>query len=164
MKAMMTKENIIRITIKIKKLFYKCSTIILFIISYYIYHLSLEPCFEGEEICGNNMKWIYKKVFQIILASELISFLFIKILLKRISIFHLIHIVIILSLFYYQSHDYFFANHGMYNLIVFAIILIINILIIIAFKTIIFVYKLKNKINYKFFIINYKKKEFNNYT
>lgn len=155
MKAMKTKENIIRITIKIKKLFYKCSTLILFIISYYIYHLSLEPCFEGEEICGNNMKWIYKKVFQIILASELISFLFIKILLKRISNFHFIHIVIIISLFYYQSHDYFFANHGMYNLIVFAIILIINILIIIAFKTIIFVYKLKNKINYKFFIITF---------
>ena len=42
----------VKITIKIKHLFYKCSTVVLFIISYYIYFLSLEPCFEGEELCG----------------------------------------------------------------------------------------------------------------
>ena len=159
MKALKTKNSriknlYIKEIIKIKHLFYKCSTFILFIFSYYIYFMSLEPCYEGEEICGNNMKWIYKKVFQIILASELISYLFLKILLKRISIFNLIHLVIILSLFYIYSHDYFFANHGMYNLIVFLLILFINILLVIAFKTIIFVYKLKNIINYKFIIIS----------
>ena len=95
---MKIKENIIRITIKIKKLFYKCSTLILFIISYYIYHLSLEPCFEGEEICGNNMKWIYKKLFQLILSSELISFLVIITLYYNASKLHLMHLITIFVL------------------------------------------------------------------
>ena len=42
----------------------------------------------------------------------------------------------------------------MYNLIVFIIIVIINIFIILAFKTIIFLYKIKNKINFKIFLIS----------
>ena len=45
------------------------------------------------------MKWIYKKVFQIIIASELISVLFVKILLKRLSSLNLIHLILVLSLF-----------------------------------------------------------------
>ena len=44
------------------------------------------------------MKWIYKKVFQIIIASELISVLFVKILLKRLSSLNLIHLILVLSL------------------------------------------------------------------
>ena len=102
----------------------------------------------------DNMKWIYKKVFQIIIASELISVLFVKILLKRLSSLNLIHLILVLSLFYIYSNDYFFYNHGMYNLIVFIIIVIINIFIILAFKTIIFLYKIKNKINFKIFLIS----------
>ena len=98
MKVLKTNEYIIKIAIKIKDFLYKYSTYNLFIISYYIYFLSLEPCYEGEELCGNNMKWIYKKVFQIIIASELISVLFVKILLKRLSSLNLIHLILVLSL------------------------------------------------------------------
>ena len=66
------KKKIIAIKINVKLILYKNSTFILFIISYIVYYLSLEPCFEGEELCGNNMKWIYKKVFQLILSSQII--------------------------------------------------------------------------------------------
>ena len=95
-----------------KLILYKYSTIILFAISYYIYYLSLEPCYKGEDLCGNNMKWIYKKVFQLLLSSEIISLLLVKILCYKSSDLHLIH------LFYLYSNNYFFYNHGMYNLIV----------------------------------------------
>jgi hypothetical protein len=53
MKVLKTNEYIIKIAIKIKDFLYKYSTYNLFIISYYIYFLSLEPCYEGEELCGN---------------------------------------------------------------------------------------------------------------
>ena len=52
MKVLKTNEYIIKIAIKIKDFLYKYSTYNLFIISYYIYFLSLEPCYEGEELCG----------------------------------------------------------------------------------------------------------------
>ena len=62
-----------RISINNVKLFlFKYSTFILFLIAYIFYYLSLEKCFDGEEICGNNMKWIYKKVFELILSCEII--------------------------------------------------------------------------------------------
>ena len=56
----------------------KCIAIFLFISSYFFYYLSLEPCLDGEEICGNKMKWIYKKIAQIIISCEIISYLIIK--------------------------------------------------------------------------------------
>ena len=102
---------------KFKLYFYKYSISVLYIISYYIYYLSLERCLDGEEICGNNMKWIYKKVFQLLLSSEIISLLLVKILCYKSSNLHLIHLLFIFSLFYLYSNNYFFYNHGMYNLI-----------------------------------------------
>ena len=125
-----------------------------FIISYFIYYLSLESCLDGEEICGNNMKWIYKKLFQLILSSELISFLVIITLFYNASKLHLMHLITIFVLFYFHSHNFFFNNHGMYNLIFFLLILIINLLIVIFTKAIIYLVKLKNRLYFKIFIIS----------
>ena len=72
-----------------------------FIISYFIYYLSLESCLDGEEICGNNMKWIYKKLFQLILSSELISFLVIITLYYNASKLHLMHLITIFVLIFF---------------------------------------------------------------
>jgi hypothetical protein len=58
----------------------------------------LEKCFDGEEICGNNMKWIYKKVFELILSCEIISFLLATIIFNHSSKLHLIHLFVIFSL------------------------------------------------------------------
>ena len=45
--------------------------IFLYLIAYIFYFLSLERCLEGEEICGNNMIWIYKKLVELIISCEI---------------------------------------------------------------------------------------------
>ena len=125
---------------------YKYTTLFLFILAYIIYYLSLEPCLDGEEICGNNMRWIYKKLFQIIISCEIITYIIIRMFFFNSSKFHLIHLIIVFSLFFVYSHGFAFFNHGMYNLIVFLFLLFLNILIILLFKAIIFIFINKNKI------------------
>ena len=73
------------------------SDFILFIISYTIYFFSLEECLDGEELCGNNMRWIYLKITEII-SCELIVFLLIKIFFFNSSKFHLIHLFLVFIL------------------------------------------------------------------
>ena len=129
----------------VKFFLYKYFNFILFLIAYAFYFLSLEPCFEGEELCGNNMKWIYKKLVELILSCEFISFLIGKIIFKYSSKLHIIHLVLIFSLFTYNNHDFAFWNHGMYNLILFLLLLFFN-LCIIFFKFAICLYKIQKKI------------------
>ena len=130
----------------VKLFLYKYFNFILFLIAYEFYFLSLEPCFEGEELCGNNMKWIYKKLVELILSCEFISFLIGKIIFKYSSKLHIIHLVLIFSLFTYNNHDFAFWNHGMYNLIFFLLLLFFNLCIILFFKFAICLYKIQKKI------------------
>ena len=146
-------EKIIKIIIKL--LFHEYSTAILCLISYFIYYLSLEPCNDGEEVCGDNMKWIYKKLFQIILSCEIEVLAIVQILFFGASKLHFIHLMLVLGIFLFHSHGFAFFNHGMYNFISFFIILCLNLFIILFIKSIIFIFKIKNKINIflKLFII-----------
>jgi hypothetical protein len=139
----------------IKLFFYKYSTFILSIFSYLIYFLSLEKCLDGEELCGNNMKWIYTKVFEIILSCEIVAFLIIKILFYKSSKLHFLHLILIFYLLYLYSHGFYFFNHGKYNMILFLVLLFLNLIIILLFKAIIYVFRIKNKIDrvLKLFII-----------
>jgi len=139
---------------KCKLILKRCSSFIIFILSYSLYFFSLEPCVIGDDICGNNMKWIYKKLTQLVISSEIISLLVIKILFYDLSKLHLIHILIIFSIFYKYSNDFFFYNHGMYNLIVFLSILFLNIFAILFFKLIRCLILHINKI-YIFFKLSY---------
>ena len=98
------------------------------LISYFIYYLSLEPCNDGEEICGDNitllleyclknvilfmknvflkflffehsdMKWIYKKLFQIILSYEIEVLAIVQILFFGASKLHFIHLILVLDI------------------------------------------------------------------
>ena len=36
----------------------------IFFISYYLYYLSLEKCYEGADVCCKKLKWIKKKLTQ----------------------------------------------------------------------------------------------------
>ena len=92
-------ENMIKINNKL--LLYKYTILILFVISYILYFLSLERCLDGEEICGNNMRWIYKKLVELIVSCELLSFLFATIVFNYSSKLHLIHLIVIFSLYYF---------------------------------------------------------------
>ena len=64
-------NKIKKININIKHHLYRYSTSFAFIVSYILYYLSLEKCFDGEELCGNNMKWIYRKVSELTISCEL---------------------------------------------------------------------------------------------
>ena len=141
-----SKKTKILIKINIKLFIHEYSTLVLFLISYIIYYLSLEPCLDGEEICGNNMKWIYKKLFQIILSCEISVLAIIKILFYDSSKLHFIHLIIVFGIFLFRYHDFVFINHGMYNFLTFIIVLFLNLFILLIFKAIIFIFKIKSKI------------------
>ena len=134
----------------LKFFFNKYANCILYLIAYKLYHLSLEGCFDGEEICGNNMNWIYKKLVELILSCELISFLVGQIFFNRSSKLHIIHLIAIIYLFYYYNHDFYFWNHGMYNLIFFLLLFFFNLCFILFFKFIICLFRIQKKI----FVIN----------
>jgi len=134
------------ITIKAFLFLYKYCAYILFIIAYILYYLSLERCLDGEELCGNNMKWIYTKVGELILSCELISYLILKMTFNYISKLHLIHLFSFLALFYFYSHDFFFYDHGMYNFIFFVLLFVINVFLILLFKFLISLFQIEYKI------------------
>ena len=90
MKYLYCSKKIIKKAIRI--FLYNYTDGFLYIIAYLLYYLSLESCLEGEELCGNNMTWIYKKLFELILSCELISFLMIKIIFNYSSKLHIIHL------------------------------------------------------------------------
>ena len=129
-----------------KSFLYKYIASFVFIISYFLYYLSLEKCFDGEELCGNNMKWIYTKLFELILSCELISLLIAIMIFNFLSKFHLIHLFSIFTLFYHYSHDFYFYDHGMYNFGFFLLLFILNLLVILFIKFIIWIFKIRNKI------------------
>ena len=130
----------------IKTFLGKYAPSVIFIISYILYYLSLEKCFRGEELCGNDMKWIYTKVFEVILSCELISILVATIIFNITSKFHLIHFFTVFLLFFQYSHDFFFFDHGMYNFGFFVIIFVLNLLVIFFIKFIICLFKVKNRL------------------
>ena len=122
------------------------ATYTIYIIAYILYYLSLERCWDGEELCGNNMKWIYTKVIELVVSCELISFLVAMIMFNYSSKIHFIHIILIFSLLFNYSHDFYFHNHGMYNIIVFILLFFFNLIIILLFKLLICLFNLKNKL------------------
>ena len=145
MKFFIKIEKIIKET-NIKLILYKCQIFIAFITSYILYYLSLEKCLDGEELCGNNMKWIYTKLFELILSCEFISFLFATIIFQYSSILHLIHLIVTFSIFFLYSHDLYFYDHGMYNFVFFILLFFLNVFIILFIKFIIYLFHIKNKI------------------
>ena len=109
----------------------------IFLIAYIFYFFSLEKCFLGSDICGNKKSWIKRKLIQVIISEKLIYFLFIRIISKKISKFHLIHFILIFLFFYFYSHHYIFEDHGMYNLIMFFLLLFMNFISYFLFKILI---------------------------
>jgi len=69
---------------------------------------------------------------------------------KLSSKLHLIHLFILFTLFIIYSHDFFFWNHGMYNIISFLLLFIFNLFIILFIKFIICLLRIQKKL----YIIN----------
>lgn len=89
----------------------------LFMMSYYLYYLSLEKCFEGFDKCAQKTKWIIIKLYEIFSSFIILVILLEGIFLKIISKYHLFHLVCIYYLFYFYSHGLDFHDHGYYNFI-----------------------------------------------
>ena len=95
---------------------------ILFIVSYYLYYLSLEKCYEGNDGCTKKMKWIANKVIEELVSCIFVSLLIELMFYKIISKLHLIHFVLTFAIFYKYSHGMDFDNHGYFNFILYFII------------------------------------------
>ena len=101
----------------------------IFIISYYLYYLSLEKCLDGIAKCSLKIHWINVKLVEAIVSSIILSILIELIFYKFISKLHFIHIILFLIISYKFSNGKDFDNHGFFN---FFGLLIINFLIIIV--------------------------------
>ena len=107
---------------KYKEIFLKVNIIlstIFFCLSYYLYDLSLEICDDGVDSCGTRIKWIFKKVFQLLASCFLSSVLFLLMIFNVISKLHIFHFASIFIFFYIKSHGYSFNDHGLFNYIAF---------------------------------------------
>ena len=118
---------------------------VFFPLSYFLYYLSLEKCYEGIFICSKKLDWIYKKIFQAFFSSIITAILLEFMLLKLITKKHLIHVFIFLSCSYFYSHGQDFYDHGLYNLLGYIIIVITTLVFIFPFKILIYLIKNKKK-------------------
>ena len=119
----------------------------LFALSYYFYFLSLEKCFEGDDVCCKKLDWIKLKIVQLILSIIIILILLILIVYKILSRLHLLHFIFIFICFYRFSHSFYFNDHGAFNLIGLVVIILLFILSFIIIKLIFAIFK--NKYKYK---------------
>ena len=128
-----------------KKYFPIVITLFTFLLSYYLYYLSLEPCFGGFGVCVFKKAWIKRKVIEAILPV-LINAVFIELMIfKKISKLHLIHFILAYFLLYKYSHGYDFDDHGLYNFLGSFALLFIILLILCPMNGFIYLYKKKKK-------------------
>ena len=139
------KESNVKLT-KHKIIFLIFSNLIgllLFIISYYFYYLSLEKCTSGEDWCTLKWDWIKLKLGQLIISTLIIIFLIILIIYKIISKLHLFHFIGVFIIFYYYSHSVYFHDHGAFNFFGLLSALILSLIILFIIKVIIIIIKIK---------------------
>ena len=115
---------------------------ILFILSYYLFFLSLEKCYEGVDICCKKFRWIKVKLVEESISCVITIILLELIILKKVSKLHLIHFISIYIFFYKYSHGIDFDDHGYYNIKYYFIIVIFVLLVLFITKYLLF---LKNK-------------------
>lgn len=140
-----------KLLIKIKNNLNQIIILLLIFFNYYLYYLSLEKCLDGFDICGEKSKWIVKKLSQAIISYLILTILLELIILNKISKYHIFHIIIIYSFFYYYSHGLDFHDHGYFNFLGGITIISLLLLAFLPFIGIIFLIK-KNKIYISIYI------------
>ena len=135
-------KNLLKIVLNKKIYLYA-----MFILSYLLYYYSLEKCFEGIDECPRKIDWMQTKVKELIFSCLIMMILIELIIYKKISQFHLIHIIFIFILFYLYSHGLDFQDHGYFNFKVFLIVFIIFLILFLPINALIYlIQKKKNKI------------------
>ena len=127
----------------ILNIFFNLISLLLFIISYYFYFLSLEKCTKGDDECSRKWDWIKLKIMQFCKSAAIIIFLIILIIYKIISKFHLIHFVMAFIYFYRYSHSVFFFDHGGLNLFSLFFAIFASLIFIIFLKVFVYIFKIK---------------------
>ena len=120
-------------------------------ISYYLYYLSLEKCFEGFDICCNKIEFIKIKLIQLILSSLITSILIELIFYHFISKLNFIHLIIIYLKFYKYSHGKDFNDHGFFNFYGNLVICILILISLLPFNGLLYFIKKKNNIKLFFY-------------
>ena len=121
--------------------------------SYSLYWKSLEKCFKGVDLCPREIKWIEQRISEEKQSIKIMAILIELITLNIISRFHLIHIIIIFSYFYYYSHGLEFHDHGYFNFIGFIVLISFTIIVCLPFNIVIFLAIKIKKITYKIIIL-----------
>ena len=129
----------------IAKIIMNIISLMLFIVAYYYYYLSIEKCLNGETECSQKWNWIKLKVEQLIISTLIIFFLFALIIYKIISKLHLFHFICTFTSFYYYSHSTLFRDHGGLNLIGLFGALFLSIALLFIIKIFFSIFKLKYK-------------------
>jgi len=93
------KNIVIQLFIFFKEISIHLLIYFIFGLSYYFYFLSLESCNDGEGPCSTYIDWIKKKVTQEILSCVLLFIMIQIIILKKLSKYHLIHIILVFFFF-----------------------------------------------------------------
>ena len=137
-------KNYYKICIKI---IFKTETYIYtsFFISYLLYFLSLEKCTEGIDKCPIKTNWIKRKLKQFIFSCLIMMILIELIIYKKISQFHLIHIIFAFFIFYSYSHGFDFDDHGFYNFKGYFVLLFVLLIISLPINGLIYLIQKKKK-------------------
>ena len=130
----------------IKKNLSKLIILLLFILNYYLYFLSLEKCFDGFDVCGEKVKWILKKLSQAVISFFILALIIELIILNKIPKYHIFHIIIVYSFFYNYSHGLDFHDHGYFNFLGCISIISVILLALLPFNGLLFFIKKNNKI------------------
>ena len=117
-------------------------------LSYYFYYLSLEKCFEGDDVCCKKWDWIKLKIIQLTISCIIIIVLLILIICNILSKLHLFHFIATFICFYRYSHSSYFHDHGAFNLIGLSVVIFLSLLSLFILKLIFTLFK--NKYKYKF--------------
>ena len=109
-----------------RKKFTEITICFLSFISYLLYYLSLGGCDGTQTEClkNSNIAYYYLLVNYCFLSAGFISLIFFLIIMKRVSKYHLIHIVIVYTILFLSDTGATLMNHGIYNIIGFFIFLI----------------------------------------
>ena len=89
--------------------------VINFILIYYYYYTSLEACHEDIDICASKSEWIKTKIKEEVFSCLIMEMIIQLMIYKYLSKIHIIHIIIVMSYFYYKSHGLSFDDHGYFN-------------------------------------------------
>ena len=125
----------------------------LFILSYYLYYLSLEKCFRGFDVCGTRNSWISLKLSQAVISVFILALLIEGMFYKIVPKLNILHTIIFYIIMYNYSHGLDFHDHGFYNFIGCISILILIIFMIAPINFLLYLIKRKNNIYILIYII-----------